>query len=842
MTGLFPAAGQVVDDFSDGDFTANPVWSGNDALFTVAAGQLRSNAGVPPSTIDYYLSTPSNTALNARWEFFVNLRFATSGQNLADVYLMSDQAVLTAAGINGYAVRIGDTADEVALYRVTGGTSTRLVGVPGIVNSSTNNPFRIRVTRDADHLWTLEYDDGATGTYVKGPTVTDNTHSSSAFFGIRIRQSTAASAANNHFFDDFAVGEIPIDTSPPLLQSAQAVSANQLLVSFSEPLDLISAQIPSHYQTAPAPNMATSALLQPSGVSVVVTFAQDFPNGIGQQVTVAGVADVAGNAMPPTSVPFLFFQARPVFPKDIIITEMLPDPVPQVGLPNAEYIEIYNRSAHPVDVSGWRLSDESSTATFPSQIMLPGSYWVVTSTAAASLFTGPVMGVGNFPTLNNGGDVLVLRDATHQRIDSLRYDLTWYRDPDKQEGGWALELIDPNNLCGEADNWTASEDGSGGTPGRQNSVFASKPDLTGPQLLSAVAESETTVRLLFDEKMDGQVLAEYIVFEPSLAIAAVAFDVSLRSLLIRLAVPLLPRQLYTVMVTSVRDCNGNEIREDFSRQSFALTEAAQPGDILLNEILFNPFPGGSDYVEVYNASDKFINLKNGRWRSLSGSETITTDHLVLAPQSYRVFTPDPLTVQTHYPTHERSNFFRCRLPSMPDAEGSIALLTEDMVVIDRFAYQKDYHSPLIDDEEGVALERISWTAPTQSPANWKSAASVVGFGTPGRVNSHARQEAVAGGAVTVSPQVFSAREGFAQIQFQFDQSGLNANVTIIDQQGRIIKTIAANATLGFQGFFRWDGDTDRGERARSGYYAVWFETFDTSGNVSRYRQRVVVAD
>lgn len=836
------SSAQVVDDFSDGDFTANPVWTGNEAQFVVSAGQLRSNAGVPPATIEYYLSTPSGTVLQAQWEFFVNLRFATSAQNLADVYLTSDQAILTAPGINGYFVRIGDTADEVALYRVTAGTATRLAGVPGIVNSSSNNPFRIRVTRDADDRWTLDYDDGATGTYVTGPSVTDNTHGSSQFFGIKIRQSTASSAANNHFFDDITVGPIPTDTAPPELQSAQAINANQLLVTFSEPLEPTSAQTPSHYQVAPAQNTATAAMLQPAGISVVVTFAQAFPNGIEQQLTVTNVADVAGNAMPPRSVPFRFFQASPVFPKDIIITEMLPDPVPQVGLPNAEYIEIHNRSAHPIDLLNWQLSDESSTATFPSHIVLPGSYWVVTSTTTAGLFTGPVIGVSNFPTLNNSGDVLVLRDAARQRIDSLRYDLTWYRDQDKQEGGWALELIDPNNPCGEADNWTASEDPNGGTPGRQNSVFANKPDLTGPQLLSAVAESETTVRLSFNEKMEGQLSADEIVFEPTLAVASVAFHPALRSALVQLASSLQPRVLYHVTVTSARDCNGNEIQEPFSRQSFAVTEAAQPGDILLNEILFNPFPGGSDFVELYNVSDKFINLRNWRWKSASGDEPITVENLVMAPQSYRVFTADPLTVQTHYPSHERSNFFQCRLPSMPDDEGSIALVAEDAVVVDQFAYQDDYHSPLIDDEEGVSLERISWAEPTQSPANWKSAASVVGFGTPGRANSHARGDTQTQDAVTVSPMAFSPRLGFAQIQFSFEQSGLNANVTIIDQRGHIVKTIATNATLGFQGFFRWDGDTDRGDQARSGYYAVWFETFDADGNVKRYRTRVVIAE
>ena len=146
------AQAQFTDDLSDGNFTANPAWSGDDALFTVDAGQLRSNTGPLPLAASYYLSTPSTLAANAQWEFFVNLKFSTSGANYVDVYLMSDvQSLATPA--NGYFVRIGETADHVVLNKMSGGTASLLVASPdGIVNSSTDNPFRIKVTRDPADL------------------------------------------------------------------------------------------------------------------------------------------------------------------------------------------------------------------------------------------------------------------------------------------------------------------------------------------------------------------------------------------------------------------------------------------------------------------------------------------------------------------------------------------------------------------------------------------------------------------------------------------------------------------------------------------------------------------
>jgi len=63
------AQAQFTDDFTDGDFTANPAWSGDDALFTVVPdaippnNRLRSNS---PGAATYYLSTPSTLAANAQ--------------------------------------------------------------------------------------------------------------------------------------------------------------------------------------------------------------------------------------------------------------------------------------------------------------------------------------------------------------------------------------------------------------------------------------------------------------------------------------------------------------------------------------------------------------------------------------------------------------------------------------------------------------------------------------------------------------------------------------------------------------------------------------------------------
>ena len=59
------ARAQVIEDFSDGDFTANPEWSGTIDKFTIENEQLRSNSSTSNDT--FYLSTPNTKCTAVEW-------------------------------------------------------------------------------------------------------------------------------------------------------------------------------------------------------------------------------------------------------------------------------------------------------------------------------------------------------------------------------------------------------------------------------------------------------------------------------------------------------------------------------------------------------------------------------------------------------------------------------------------------------------------------------------------------------------------------------------------------------------------------------------------------------
>lgn len=846
----YVCCGQVVDDFSDEDYSNNPTWTPDDANnWTVVNGQLRSNSLLASSS--FYLTTPSSKALNAQWEFFVQLQFNTSGANYVDIYLVSEQADLSSTTNNGYFVRVGGTSDEISLYKITAGAVESLIdGADGSTNR-TNNPVRIKVVRDINNIWTLERDASGGTTFVVEGTATDNSFSASSFFGVRVQQSTS-SFFNKHFFDEFYAGDIVSEKHPPLLSSVQALSNTQLSLSFNEALNMTSAQEVHHYLVSNGIGNPVQAQLQVDEKTVLLSFLQPFANGITNTIEVSGVQDLAGNSIAPVTRTFLFFQAMTVQAKDIIITEIFADPSPRVELPDAEFIEIYNRSANPIDLQGWKFSDGNSLATFSSAILLPNQYSVVCATAHTSLFasTTNVIGVSNFPSLNNNGESITLKSHEGLLIDSVNYSLAWYRDEEKQDGGWTLELIDTNNPCGEEDNWTVSEDIKGGTPGKTNSVSANKPDLIGPKLLSITVANPNELLLLFDEKLENSLNNITFHITPPIDIASLSFtSLSLREIRLELFQDLSLRQLYKLEVNNIRDCNGNAIQEDFAQYTFALPELPENGDVLINEILFNPRPGGVDFVEVINISSKYFNLKN--WSIANHEEDqfinihpIGQSDYILAPLSYLVLTTNGANLKSQYPTTQEGNLLPTTLPSLNDDEGSVAILSGDGEPLDFFDYKDDFHSPMLKDKEGVSLERISLSVPTLISDNWKSASSTAGFATPGYLNSNARPEnPFDENTILIEPEIFSPNvpgQNFVQIKYRFDQSALAANIKIVDHQGRLIKEVANNETLGFEGFFRWDGDRDDGSKARMGYYFVWFETFNLDGTVKTYRKRVVV--
>ncbi len=1105
---------QFVEDFSDGDFTSNPVWEGDNNLFAVTGHVLNSKS---PTSGNYYLSTPSNLALNAQWDFYFNFQFGTSGVNYADVYLIADVADLTNPN-EGYFIRIGGTPDEISLYKVVDGSPIILIDGPnGVINSSSNNPFNVRVTRDAEDHWSLLYDDGATSTLVLIGTIVDHSITTSGYFGIAITQSGAASPINGHFFDNIVVGHLDVeDTTPPVLDSVVVLNANNLALYFNEPIDSLSCQNLMNYSVDHGignPNSSLRDLVDPSIVHL--TFENAFTNGQQYHLTTHTVADTLGNALLNSVQAFNYLRINVPFFEAVIINEIFADPSPSVDLPAKEFVELYNNTNALFVLHNWKFVNSTTVKTLPYFLLQPNAYVLLCRVNDTALFKpyGDVIGLSSFAALTNGGDSLTLMDDNNNVLDMVSYQKSWYQDEVKADGGWSLERIHPEHPCSNAANWRASTNPNGGSPGTQNSVFDNSPDTQAPEIAAVQATSLTQLTVFFSETMDSLSLAnasytlsdgttiskvivsnnnqrvdlttatlldssivysvtifgaidcagnalistpidfgigvtpakyeivinelfvdpspsnglppedyleiynntnkmidlancwisdltsmeqitagkilprthviicdkssenDFIPFgkviavdnfpslnnaedqltlytkdtlmihsvhyfdswyrdenkkdggwslemiDPNNPCAAsenwtastkwiggtpgaentafgmntdddwpaltkvsatsdstllISFNETLdqegimtaiytldnglsvsaiqvldhKNVRLHLSEKLVVQVEYTLAITGAYDCLGNTIGEE-NTANFYLPEQGNFGDIVLNEVLFNPFPGSDDFVEIYNNSTKFINLQswslaNFENDSIANYKVLTDQPKLIFPGEFVLLTKNTQGVENDYFKVETSAFLEMeKLPTYSNDEGDVYLINNLNSVIDAFHYQKDFHFELLKSDQGVSLERIDYDRASTDPTNWHSAAETYDFATPGFENSQHFKAKNDGSEIVVSPTTFSPdNDGFddvVTISYHFSEETWVANVMIYDAKGRLVRRLIQNELLGKVGSFSWNGINDANEIGLIGIYIIFVQLFDVNGKVKFIKKTVVLA-
>jgi hypothetical protein len=412
-------------------------------------------------------------------------------------------------------------------------------------------------------------------------------------------------------------------------------------------------------------------------------------------------------------------------------------------------------------------------------------------------------------------------------------------------------MVDANNYCAGAPNWTASTDPSGGTPGRANSVRAARPDATAPTLLRATALNATTVRAYFSEKLDSAsaaILSRYTLAGGPAFTRATPVAPDFRQVDLTLSAPLLASRATSLTVQLATDCVGNA-SGPLQSAAFALPEPAVRGDVVLNELLFNPRAGGVRFVELLNRSNKYIDLQGWQIASLKAdgsfdAHVLSTEPLVLAPGQLLAFSTSSVIIQAQYPTSsDAANLVQLPgFPTFPDA-GTALLFDGRSQELDRLAYSKSLHLSLLATQEGVSLERIRASGPSLG-SNFHSAAATVGYATPGRPNSQAQDAPGGNQELTMEPEVFTpdddGQQDFATLSYHLDQPGYAASVTVYDALGRLTRRLVRNETLATTGFLQWDGIDDKGHKAAVGYYVVLIELFRPSSGEKREFKKTVV--
>jgi len=850
---LFPftSSAQFQDDFADANWQNR--WQGNVEKFIVNSAnelQLMDTSATSPAQL--FTSFPMRAS--TEWTFLVRLNFSPSTANFAKLYLASTTNDF--GNTNGYFLKVGGisgSTDALEIYRQDGNASQLILsGTTGTVGGATVLA-RIKITRDATGNWTLASDYTGGNNFQTEANAQDNTYPVGSFFGLECIYTSTRS--DKFFFDDFNINTSQ-DLTPPQLVNVSAISANEIILAFDEALSETEASNISNYSLTPFVPITNATLTLPNEVLLEVMPA--LTNFQTYTLQIQGIKDISGNVLLTTNFSFSYVDITPTANSyDIIINEIMADPAPALGLPETEYIELYNRSEQAFDLQNIILASPTKNITLPSYLLLPDTYVLLykKGTADFSRISNQIA-LDEFITLTNTGGELFLTTLDEEVIDAVKYSDEWYQDSQKSDGGWSLERINPSVPCDiSGSNWSASENGNGGTPGKPNSVVDAIPDETFTGLVRIFPLDSLNIRLFFQEAIDktsATMVSNYTI-NGLVVKSAIPETPYFNTVLLQLEMPASPSVLYSLTLSKeYADCQGNNI-ENGRSGTFALPDVVSFNDLVINEVLFNPSSGGVDFVEIYNRSQKILNaadliIATRVGGNLSDAAPIVQDFL-LFPDDYLVITTSPEDIVSRYEVTTPNAILRNDLPSLDDKAGTVVVYRPSdtaELIIDEFAYTSELHNALLDDENGVSLERINPNEPTQVASNWQSAAAVVGFATPTYLNSQFLEGTATSNSnfavavPTISPDGDGFQD-FLTIDYQLEEAGFLANVSVFDAAGQLVKTLASSEVLALNGQLKWDGDLEDGTKAQMGIYILFVEYFSPNAKVQSFQTPIVVA-
>lgn len=554
------------------------------------------------------------------------------------------------------------------------------------------------------------------------------------------------------------------------------------------------------------------------------------------------------------SLPVILSLSCSVNAQSLVISEIMADPSPTVGLPEAEYVELYNPTNNPISLSGWVLFD-GSIRQLPSKILPPSSYIIVCANADTLALSGlgPIAGVSSL-SLTNTGDKVSIRNPQGVAVDSVSYSDSWYGDPDKINGGWSLEKMDLKLNCQLPGNWMPSINTIGGTPGAINSVNGDYADHEQPLLLHTYCLDSSSLVLVFNEPIDitgFSTPGSISLSNPYATSSASLFDEQGTSVLLHVTPPITEGIIGQLEISEIADCVGNLI--DIPQvMPFGIKDSLGE-NIIINEVLFNPKEDGFDFVELYNNGHSIVSVLDLFLTQVSLTTGNSSDPLSVAaterylyPGQYLAISENVESVGKQYRSSYPYGFQQTPdLPSLNIDEGKIKLLFKN-TTLDSMYYHEGFHTEILYDRKGVSLERIHPNRYSFESTTWHSASFNSGGATPGQQNSQFATEEKGLHLIEVYPEIFSpdldGYHDFLTFRFADGVPGAISNITIYNHDGVVVFNNRRNTLLGTNDHYSWDGINDEGEVASPGIYVALIELFSLQGEARYEKVAFVIAE
>lgn len=746
---------QTIENFSDGNIHSNPTWLGDDSLFKVNALFQLQSQNLNAQTGDRFLSTQQTLLEEMEWQIWLRMGFNASTQNQVKLVLGANQSNLKSA-FNGYYVQLGGSTgntDSISLYLQKDGQKTCLIkGRPATLGKTMNTCF-IKVLRKKDGTWQLLSDTSNTADFALEGTCLDTSITQLPYWGFVFK--CTIGNVTNLLIDDIYFGAPILDTTPPLLLETSIQDSQTLLLQFSEK---VKAPIYAQIDKQSSAGSSADGLVWTFKTPTVLK--SDTPI----EVQLLQVNDVFGNRLDTQ----FYLSHHPLQIGELLITELLPDPDPPQVLPLSEFIELYNNSAFPINLAGIKLSDPSTVAALPKYILQPYHYLALCAAKDTANFAayGKVLGLTTLPSLNNTSDKISLHFG-NTLLQEVDYNLLWYQDKLKENGGYSLEMMHPNQTCKGRNNWRASMDAKGGTPAQENSHTPYARDTTAPICTSIEVRNSTSIQLYFNEDIEQtqawiDTLKTYWPLVEKYELNA--DDKS--SIILHLNNALTHKKSYAFSTAKLSDCLGNTAHQPLNF-TYYLSKAPQQNDVIINEIYYDENRVGTfpnhEFLELYNRSKFAINLSKMTLSDASSSAQLK--NYLLLPDSFVIICDEQYI-------NEFKPFGNCSgVASLPtfSLSDKISLQDSNQFMI----HQVNYSDEWIKNNAAVytcSIELIDPNNPCTQAQNWRGSKHPMGA-TPGFKNSQ-----IATNPDTQNPQllrVYAPASNLLQLSFTEELDSLS---------------------------------------------------------------------
>lgn len=300
-----------------------------------------------------------------------------------------------------------------------------------------------------------------------------------------------------------------------------------------------------------------------------------------------------------------------------------------------------------------------------------------------------------------------------------------------------------------------------------------------------------------------------------------------------------------VAAACINDIYGNKID---TVSSSVIYHNTQRFDILITEVLFYPLSGQKRFVELYNNSDYPVPLNQFviAYYDNAGTEkqSIIQGEYVLEPQQYAVISADTANIQEQY-TCGGMFVQDSKLPAFDNSRGSIVLRSPSGVAIDSMRYNRTESNVLEINVQGVSLERVGFNPNSTDFSAWKFATAAFGYATPGLPNSNKETSASdLSNGVTIVNELFTPDgDGYndeVEIVLNFDTPDTAVDVSIYNQNGVHIRTLASRDNVGTYANYFWNGLSDSGDRCKTGIYVIYVKTISSNGKTDVYKKVCVL--